>query len=484
MERQRLKSGPDGEIRMRLLLLGIGLGVSAVAFATGEFAVRIAGVEPFDQYISSDGLPLPAIRFDPVLGPRSRPGYAGPWARQEFSVVIDERGFRATDTTKASAGAAGVALLGDSCTFGWGLATNETFAAGLAQQAARAGRPIDILNAAYPGDSAVVGPLLLRMQVLRHGPRIVVLGYSGNNAFHITAQSDTERFRFADLRRQILRSRFMAVVASAFASRTSPEIHPRHWNAYRELPLSRWRRVASPSEFEAATREMVSLARERDTHPVLLIFPRAFQVSTRYPYENATIHWRDDPLPARADDGETSLREANALQYSCADMRQAETFLERLHDEPPTWQPFYPSDHADARRLLAEGAGAYVQGRFEPAEAAFRQVLELVPDSPIALYDLASTAFAQGRPEEGLLLLERAQRASCNIFLDYQIALWRVATDLAAPVVDLMLHFQAHDADVLFLDPAHPSAQARDVIAAALWPVVEELLANSPAEFD
>jgi hypothetical protein len=116
-----------------------------------------------------------------------------------------------------------------------------------------------------------------------------------------------------------------------------------------------------------------------------------------------------------------------------------------------------------------------VAGGFASAERTFREVLRTEPHSPLALYDLGSTLLAQGRVEAGLGFLAEAERLSCSIFLRYQIILWRVAAEYGIPMVDLMLHFQAHDPNRLFMDPAHPSAEARDVIASALWPVVQRL---------
>ena len=61
----------------------------------------------------------------------------------------------------------------------------------------------------------------------------------------------------------------------------------------------------------------------------------------------------------------------------------------------------------------------------------------------------------------------------CNVFLQHQIALWRLAHELNVPVVDLALHFQAHDGEALFMDPAHPNTAGHRLIADALWSALE-----------
>jgi lysophospholipase L1-like esterase len=449
------------------LVLAVGV------FLVCEFAVRWAGLQPADDAVDPNGASFAGLRRDPLLGPRPRPNYVGPWYG-DFRVAIDERGFRAARLEASEEGAPRVAFLGDSCTFGWGLGTRETFVAGLAELAARQGLPLDPQNAGFPGDSAVVGPHLLREQVLLHEPDVVVIGYSGNNAFRFTAVSDVERYRFVSLRRLLQRSRLFELLVGAFGEPTAPEIHPRAWEAFEDRPLASWQRVASVAEFEAAMREMVELVRGGSAEVVFLLFPRASQVSTLYGYEDPAMSRREIPIAPSSTAGKVTRRDANFLLYSCPQVADGGDPLDALRSRVDARHAFYLGMRTNVRELLEEGARAYVSGQLELASRHFLRALSIAPRAPLALYDLASTSFAQGRTEAGLELLERAERASCNVFLSYQVALWRVATDLHVPVVDLMLHFQTRDAGRLFLDPAHPSPEARDVIAAALWPVLSE----------
>ena len=142
--------------------------------------------------------PPPGLRLDPLLGTRPRPGWSGRWHwhQREFKVVIDELGFRTIGHSWSVPGGARIVFLGDSCTFGWGLDPENTFVAGVEEIVRRRGRPVQLFNAAYAGDSAVVGSYVLREQVLSLKPDVVVLGYSGNNAFRFATVSDAERFRF------------------------------------------------------------------------------------------------------------------------------------------------------------------------------------------------------------------------------------------------------------------------------------------------
>jgi lysophospholipase L1-like esterase len=459
------------------LLLAVGV------FFVCEFSVRWAGLQPADDAVDPKGASFAGLCRDPLLGPRPRPNYVGPWYG-DFPVAIDERGFRAARFEAGEEGELRVAFLGDSCTFGWGLATRETFVAGLAELAARQGLPIDPLNAGFPGDSAVVGPHLLREQVLRHEPDVVVIGYSGNNAFRFTAVTDVARYRFAYLRGLLLRSRLIGLLVGAIGAPTAPETHPRAWEAFENTPLASWRRVASVAEFEEAMREMVELVRGANAEVILLLFPRASQVSNAYRWEDPAMSWRESPIAPSSAHGEVTRRDANLLLYSCPQGTDGGDPLDALRSRVDAWQAFYPGMRPIVLEFLTAGARDYVGGQLDLSRRHLLRALANAPEAPLALYSLASVDFARGRAEAGLKLLERSERASCNVFLSYQVALWRVAVDLRVPVVDLMLHFQAHDAERLFLDPAHPSAEARDVIAAALWPALSELVRARRARGD
>jgi lysophospholipase L1-like esterase len=443
------------------------------ALLLAELIVRGLGWMPSDDYFNPAGERMGWVRFDWVLGPRARPGYRGPWSSgfpsAGFPVAIDAHGFRATPE-RDSEGGARVALLGDSCTFGWGLATDETFAAGLAERVGPEGRSVEILNAGFPGDSAVAGPHLLREWVLGQDPDLLVLGYSGNNAFRLSALSDVERYQRAPLRKLVLSSRLAGLILASLSRPTEPGLNPRRWEAFGDRPAARWHRIASPDVFEASLREMVTLASHAGVEVAFLLFPRASQVSSRFAYEDPALRFRAEGLPDPSREASTTSLEASLLQYSCLDVGAPDS-LELLRARAGDWRVFYFGRNV----RLDQGARAYVAGRFAVAEKAFRDVLREDPGSPLALYDLGSTLLAQGRIEAGFGFLAEAERLSCSIFLRYQTILWRVATEYGIPVIDLMLHFQAHDANRLFMDPAHPSAEARDVIASALWPVVQRL---------
>ena len=85
----------------------------------------------------------------------------------------------------------------------------------------------DLINAAYPGHSAVVGRYMLSERILPFDPDIVILGFSANNAFRFSLAGDIERFRNFELRKLMLRSRLFHIAAANLANRHGPQPGPR-----------------------------------------------------------------------------------------------------------------------------------------------------------------------------------------------------------------------------------------------------------------
>ena len=457
-----------GRARRRIGVAAASLVLTVGVFALAELAVRIAGVAQPEWPGAS--WPFSMAKGDPILGPLPRPGWAGKWMGG-FTVAIDPDGFRTTGLPALEAPQARVAFLGDSCTFGWGLDTPDTFIARLDGQLRADGKaPIELINAAFPGHSAVLGEQVLRDRVLPLRPDLVVLGYSANNAFRFSVVTDADRLRHVGLRRVLLRSRIFYILAARLARWTALGKNPRDTALVNETPAGRLRRVATPDEFAAAERAAVEDARAAGAGVLFLIFPRASEVSPAYPGE-------DPARLARSSDGDLSGDRPLArglLEVSCLDPGPKDVFDE-LRARLPGWQPVYPDDAA-LRAVLVQGARTFVSDDFVAALDTFRAAVSAWPESPLAHYDLAVAAFMSGDSAAGLHHLGEAERLSCNVFLRYQAILWRLADELHVPVVDLTLPLQAYDGAPLFIDPAHPNAAAAQIIAGALAaPIARQL---------
>lgn len=444
--------------RRWLMVAATSLVATIGVLLLAEILVRVAVQAP--EWHDPDGATGPTVfRTDPILGPLPQPGWRGTMPG-DFSVEIDANGFRGDGLAAPEAPRARVAFLGDSCTFGWGLDTSETFIAQLdARMRADGDPPIELINAAIPGHSAVLGAQILVDRVLPLQPDIVVLGFSANNAFRFSVLPDADRLRHIEVRRLLLRSRLFSVIASRMAQRQADDQrNPRDWALVSQVPIGDLRRVANGDEFTAAERASVIAARTAGAAVMFVIFPRASEVSPAYPGEDAGRQ-------ARSAASDASLSRG-LLEMSCLDPGPPDV-LTQVRDQAAGWHPVYPDD-MQLRAVLAQGARAYVSDDFTDALDTFRAAVVAWPDSPLAHYDLAATAFMSGDPALGHEHLDAAERLSCSVFLRYQAILWRLADELYVPVVDLTLPLQAYTGSSLFLDQAHPNAAAAQIIAGVL----------------
>jgi lysophospholipase L1-like esterase len=461
----------------KLAVVAGSLLFMALLFLAAEATVRLLGIEPRDWPAAGFKRSPEQIKVDPLLGPLPRPNWSGRWFNL-FDTSFDDRGFRLTGLPPPADPKLRVAFIGDSCTFGWGLAGAETFVGALDALQREHGDPtLELINAAYPGQSAVVGEHMLVERVLPLDPDVVVIGYGANNAFRFSLVADVERFRNYPLRRWIFRSRLLHILAAWQASQQAAPPDPRRRESIDRLPLAQVKRVAPPDEFLHSERRMVHDAKAAGVQPLLMILPRASGVSNEFRFEDAA-RARDASLAADTPGVNTasgeSLRDRTTLEYSCIDHRGRSDALGDMHAEESHWNVVFPK-RFDVLALLHAGAKAYVAGDWAEAIRKFSKAVEAQPDSPLAHYDLGLAQIAAGQAELGLGSLQNAERLACSIFLTYQVMVWQVGLESQVPVLDLTPWFQAHDGGSLFLDPAHPNAEGSRIIAQALWPLLQAL---------
>jgi lysophospholipase L1-like esterase len=337
-----------------------------------------------------------------------------------------------------------------------------------------------VLNAAFPGETAVSAQYLLRERVLPEEPDVVVLTFSANNAFRWSSESDAERYANFELRKLALRSHLVQLPLRWIVRHLPIPPPPRSAEALAGARASERKRVAGPLEYERALVEMIARSRGAGARVALVILPRASQVSMKFLYEDAAQAVRRMPLEPRAsDEAEWTDQERSLIGFSCLD-GGFEDVVAALHDGIGDWHPMCPGIGTEVQKGLSAGARDFASGKLERATRTFERIVKEAPDSPLAHYDLAVAQFARGDSEEGLGHLARAEEIACNVFLRYQAITWRVALEHEVPVVDAVLHFQTRGvtAGGLFLDPAHPSPEGHAIIARAL---ADELAGRLPA---
>lgn len=130
-------------------------------------------------------------RYDPHLGWSARPGFSGDvfGAARSF----DERGYLSVDGRQIrQSSKPRILLIGDSCTFGHGVAIDDTFGELLERRLAK----YDVVNLALPGYTSLQGRIVLQRRIDEIRPEIVVVSFGFNDRRYILKEAsiDSEKY--------------------------------------------------------------------------------------------------------------------------------------------------------------------------------------------------------------------------------------------------------------------------------------------------
>ena len=258
-------------MKRRTLAAGLGLLVTIAIFGIAEAVLAYLQPAPAPGYSQSD----PLTRWS------LRPGFQGtgpdlPDIGLSYEIRVNGDGFRGAPIDKQkSAGVFRIATLGDSVTFGFGVAEEDTLAALIASLLTPdvAPRKVEWINAGVPGFSSFQGARHLERRLLPMSPDLVTVLYGWNDGWRSVAPDTTEPAEPAAPAglEAILRSSRVVT----FSQRTFNTVVRRV--GLQPPPRSRVRvpRV-SPEEFEANLLKMAALIREAGGVPVFLTAPAAF----------------------------------------------------------------------------------------------------------------------------------------------------------------------------------------------------------------
>jgi len=123
-----------------------------------------------------------------------------------------------------------VVFLGDSLTAGFGLAESQAFPALLADELAREGRPIRVVNAGVSGDTSAGG--LRRLDwVLGLHPDVLVVGLGANDGLRGQPAASVE----ANLRAIILKAREAGTKVVLLGMRLPPNLGPAYVKSFEAI---------------------------------------------------------------------------------------------------------------------------------------------------------------------------------------------------------------------------------------------------------
>ncbi len=333
-----IATGPrNRQARSMLARLALIFGSLLFVFLTGEVALRAVSV--FDRENINSLLDPPPARgseelkladllrpeIDPLIAFSLRPGLRGHF--KGAPVEINSRGLRGPEIGPKPPGGVRIALLGDSHTFGWGVAWQDTFgerlAARLTEQAN--GREIEVLNLGVPGYNSVQEVRTFERWIDELSPDYAVIHYVGNDSQlpnFMYAPPDVFALR-PSLMLEFLRSRFRALWRQGhrpvLLERAPRDEENRYRYAGREVP-ERYRALQGQENLRAAYDRLVALAAEHEMPVALLLDANDYERLLTGRQENVhapaaqqlVAHWRALGLPVV----DTQERVLSALRAS------------------------------------------------------------------------------------------------------------------------------------------------------------------------
>ncbi len=288
--------------RPQFIALALLLSV-ATAAVVGEVVVRLSGATSSPRRHFRPGI----YAADPTLGWALLPSYRGVHVEYAFEAPTSTNalGYRGPAWDEARAGAAmRVLALGDSCTFGRGVADDETYPARLEVALREAGHDAAVFNAGIPGHDTQQELEVLRRVAPLVKPTVVIVGWLPNDVIErsvdaigalqvIDGQLVDDVERYQEWKAQIegrgvngsalyrfLRVRWKLLLAAAGDRRDDP----------RESRMSDEQLAYS----HPALREIVETARGLGATPVVVLFPREEEV--RPPLAESSHHDRMEAL--------------------------------------------------------------------------------------------------------------------------------------------------------------------------------------------
>jgi len=181
------------------LIRGLEFETTCEALARGEptiglaFSPQFSHFPPVDYFTEDYRDPGSLYKNNPdffwSIKPESRIECQVPYVDQElarkltYTIKTNKRGLRGADfKTKKAAGEFRIICLGDSRTFGWGIAEEDTFGqqlASLIQQKTQ--QRVQVINAGVPGYTSFQGLLFAQQEIVTWEPDIVVCWYGCND---------------------------------------------------------------------------------------------------------------------------------------------------------------------------------------------------------------------------------------------------------------------------------------------------------------
>lgn len=179
--------------------------IANLALLAGSLALALGGAELVLRALLGDGYeihPQGLYSADPVVGYVPTPNFAGTFAREEYEhgVRIGESGLRGEDPRPRRPETYRIVCLGDSFTWGLGVADDEAYPHLLEQRLSRRfpGVDVQVLNAGVPGYGTADELRYFGSRVEALDPDLVIVQFLAENDFNDNRQPALGRVELRD----------------------------------------------------------------------------------------------------------------------------------------------------------------------------------------------------------------------------------------------------------------------------------------------
>ncbi|MCP4569273.1 MAG: SGNH/GDSL hydrolase family protein [FCB group bacterium] len=202
----------------------------------------------------------------------------------DHSYRINRQGYRGDDFKIEKFGLR-LAVLGNSCAFGWGVTEEETFAYRLKDGIGQyMEKPVEVFNFSVPGYSSFQGKGNYRQNVRRLNPDIMLVTFGWNDHWLAAGDiADKDQWMppglILDIQNQLARLRFYRLLKSSImAIIPGPDLEKEKNRKYR----------VGPDDFRANLAEIIKTAATEGTKVVLLTSP-APSMEAYYDHSGSSI---------------------------------------------------------------------------------------------------------------------------------------------------------------------------------------------------
>jgi len=211
-----------------------------------------------------------------VNRPHQNTRTVGGWSVRTSSAGFRDREYRRTKP----GGVLRILLVGDSFTFGYGVAEDSTYGKQLERLLRRAGpscEGVQVINAGVNGYNTLQEVAFVRVIGIEYAPDIVLVGFTPNDIMG-AAEAKT-MLRFPLLRKLLAESalyQFFAPRTKAVLLRKQRRAYEETMSKFLQLPdsavLARWQQV------RAALADLQAIAKQHSFQPVVVVLPSERQV--------------------------------------------------------------------------------------------------------------------------------------------------------------------------------------------------------------